>query len=318
MFKSGYGQDPSFSQFYSNPIYLNPALAGTGECSRLIFNYRKQWPSFSNDFTTYSASADHYINALSGGIGVIFTSDNAGNGMMNTMRISAIYSYHLKLSSSLKLNAGFEATIHQQKLNWDELVYSDMIDPVSGEINPANSGELPVDNTSVTVPDFTTGLVLGIKEKYFVGIAAHHLTQPGLNYYSNTENNLLYRKYTFHAGARFNLSESNYRTESSKFYIAPNILYQYQQGAQQVNFGLYLYRSPLIVGVWYRHNIENGDGAIFLVGLELKRFNFGYSYDLTLSKLKNATSGAHEVSVTMLFNCNKKRNRPGAIKCPEF
>ncbi|OQX75554.1 MAG: hypothetical protein B6D61_10150, partial [Bacteroidetes bacterium 4484_249] len=276
------------------------------------------WPSLSNDFTTYSASADHYISALSGGVGVIFTSDNAGSGMMNSMRISGIYSYHLKISNSIKLNAGLEATFHQQKINWDKLVYADMIDPVSGVVNPANSGEPTMDNTSVSTPDFSAGLVLGIKEKYYIGIATHHLAEPNLNFYSNSENNLLYRKYTFHAGAYFNLGERNYRSGSSDFFLSPNVLYQYQQGAQQINLGLYIQRTPLVVGVWYRHNIENADGAIFLVGLKLKRFNFGYSYDLTMSKLSNATGGAHEVSVTMLFNCNKKRNRPGAIKCPEF
>ncbi|MBC9813241.1 type IX secretion system membrane protein PorP/SprF, partial [Crocinitomicaceae bacterium CZZ-1] len=27
-----YSQDPSFTQFYSNPIYLNPAFAGSNGC----------------------------------------------------------------------------------------------------------------------------------------------------------------------------------------------------------------------------------------------------------------------------------------------
>jgi hypothetical protein len=45
---------------------------------------------------------------------------------------------------------------------------------------------------------------------------------------------------------------------------------------------------------------------------------FGYSYDLTLSKLSDGSGGAHEVSLALLIGCNKKRRRPGAIKCPEF
>jgi type IX secretion system PorP/SprF family membrane protein len=311
-------QDAMFSQFYSNPLYLNPALAGTGDCARLMFNYRNQWPSFENNFTTYSASADRYFNGLSGGLGLIVVSDNVGNGIMNTTRLSAIYSVHLRLSSEMNLNAGFEATFHQQKLKFEELIFRDMIDPVTGNINPAATSELPIENSSVSIPDFATGLLLGISETYFIGIAAHHLAQPVLDFYANSKDNLLYRKYTVHAGAKFEIGSSGYNRQDNNFVLSPNILYQYQQAAQQVNFGVYLERSPLVAGVWYRYNVKNSDGAIFLLGLSHKRFKIGYSYDVTLSKLRGTTGGAHEVSMALLVNCNKKRNKPGAIKCPEF
>lgn len=311
-------QDPTFSQFYSNPLYLNPALAGTGDCSRIMFNYRNQWPSMPGNFVTYNASADHYVNALSGGIGIIFTADNAANGIMNTTRLSAIYAYHLKLSYNVSLNAGFNATYHQQKIKSNDLIYRDMIDPVSGAINPGNTGEVPIDNTSVSAADFNLGLALGIQEKYFIGFAVDHVSQPTLNFYENSTDNLLYRKYTVHAGARINLSSSNYRQGEDGWFINPNILYQQQQNAKQLNFGFSVEKSPLYAGFWYRHTFENPDGMIFLLGIKQKRFKFGYSYDLTLSKLKGATGGAHELSLAILVGCNKKRNRPGAIKCPEF
>ena len=38
------GQDPEFSQFYANPIYLNPAFTGTSALPRVVVNYRNQWP----------------------------------------------------------------------------------------------------------------------------------------------------------------------------------------------------------------------------------------------------------------------------------
>jgi len=316
--KEIFSQDPSFSQFYSNPLYLNPALAGTGECSRVLFNYRNQWPSMPGNFVTYSASADHYVNALSGGIGVIITADNAGKGLMNTTRLSAIYAYHLKLSYNVSLNTGFNATFHQQNLKSDELIYRDMIDPVSGAINTGNSGEVPIDNSTVTTADFNLGLVLSIKEKYFFGIAVDHVAQPALNYYNNSENQLLYRKYTVHAGGRFDLSSNNFTRGSNGFVISPNIIYQQQQNARQLNAGIYVEKIPLIAGLWYRYTFDNPDGLIFLIGIKQKRFKFGYSYDMTLSKLKGATGGAHEVSTAILLGCNKKRNKPGAIKCPEF
>ena len=37
----GKAQDPIFSQFYANPLYLNPAMAGSAVCPRLNLNYKK-------------------------------------------------------------------------------------------------------------------------------------------------------------------------------------------------------------------------------------------------------------------------------------
>jgi len=37
-------QDPTFTQFYANPVYLNPALAGSSGCPRIALNYRNEWP----------------------------------------------------------------------------------------------------------------------------------------------------------------------------------------------------------------------------------------------------------------------------------
>ena len=33
-------QDPHFSQFYANPLYLNPALTGSSIGPRYLLNYR--------------------------------------------------------------------------------------------------------------------------------------------------------------------------------------------------------------------------------------------------------------------------------------
>jgi len=61
-----FAQDPIFSQFYANPLYLNPAMAGSSVCPRLIFNYRNQWPAISGTYITYNASYDQYVDNISG------------------------------------------------------------------------------------------------------------------------------------------------------------------------------------------------------------------------------------------------------------
>ena len=73
-------QDPTFTQFYSNPIYLNPAFAGSHGCPRFALNYRNECPNLSGNYVTYSAAYDQFFKNLSGGIGIIMTHDEQGQG----------------------------------------------------------------------------------------------------------------------------------------------------------------------------------------------------------------------------------------------
>ena len=61
---SAIGQDVSFSQFYTNPLYLNPAFSGAAEIPRAALQYRNQWQGFENAFSTYSAALDIPVKIL--------------------------------------------------------------------------------------------------------------------------------------------------------------------------------------------------------------------------------------------------------------
>ena len=55
-------QDPHFSQFFSSPLTLNPAFTGKFDGSlRVMGNYRNQWPTINNAFTTGTVAADFHI-----------------------------------------------------------------------------------------------------------------------------------------------------------------------------------------------------------------------------------------------------------------
>ena len=132
----GKAQDAEFSQFYANPLYLNPALAGAQICPRAVVNYRNQWPGLAKSFVTYSASYDQYINKLHGGIGVLVNLDNAGDGILKTTQASLMYAYSLQAAENLYINMAIQGTFLQKSLNWDLLQFGDQIDPQQGFILP--------------------------------------------------------------------------------------------------------------------------------------------------------------------------------------
>lgn len=309
-------QDYIYSQFYANPIYLNPALAGLEYCGNITLNYRNQWPSLPGNFVSYSASFDQYSEFLHGGIGVQANYDKSGEAAITTAGVNLMYAYHLTMSRDVAARLALQAGMGQRSIDWNKLIFEDQIDPNTGNILPPSA---PPDNFSgnKTYLDLSGGFVIGLSEKYFFGCAVHHLTQPDIGFYSESEN-ILKMKITAHAGANISFDEGYRRSSRPVFTISPNILYQQQGDFKNLNIGSYFLFSPFVVGFWFRNNFKNSDAVILLLGFHHDRLRVGYSYDYTVSKLTNASGGAHELSFTWIFECEKKSKRPKAIKCPTF
>ncbi len=303
-------QDPAFSQFYSNPLYLNPAFAGTNICPRANLNYRDQWPGIEKTYVTTAASYDKHINSIGGGVGILIAQDRAGAGNFNTTHFALQYSYRLKLNHKFNVKAGFEASYRMIQLDWTNLTFGDMIDPQRGFVY--NTQEDIRNNASTkSFPDFSAGL-LGFSENLFFGFAVHHLTMPNQGFISESQ---LPSKITAHAGGNIVINKYSHKS----FTISPNFLYQNQAEFQQFNYGIYAKQGPIVGGLWARNSLKNFDSFIIMIGLVQETFKFGYSYDITVSDLKNSnTLGAHELSFTLFLPCYTKGKSYNTISCPQF
>jgi len=310
------GQDYTYSQFYAHPLYLNPALAGSEICSRLSLNYRDQWPALQGSFVSYSVSFDKYVEVLHGGLGVMVNYDKSGEASVNRAQLNAMYAYNLTLSDELVANLALQAGYGQKSINWNDFVFGSQIDQGTGTISP-NTPQPSNFSGNVNYADFAGGFLLGYSEKYFLGGAVHHLTQPNISFF-NEEENFLNMKITAHAGVNFAFENGYHRSAKPGFSISPTILYQQQGNFKQLNFGSYFTFASLTAGLWYRHAFENPDAMIISIGFTNENLRAGYSYDYTLSKFSNASGGSHELSVAWIFDCNKKSKRSKTIICPTF
>ncbi len=301
LFWSGFtsGQDISFSQFYANPLYLNPAFAGSAGVPRVALQYRNQWHSFENAFTTYSAAFDMPVKKLRGGIGLNVLNDTQGNQLMNSLQINFAYSVNIQLSENYRFLGGLQAGFNQNSLKTNKLIFNDNLDPNYG--NHGTSKELQyLTDPNYSFIDFSTG-VLVYSKRLFFGVAAHHLTQPQQSYYSGQENTFkLPRKYTGHFGAR--LPIYLYGHNRKKFDISPQLIVQYQGSSQQINYGLFATKRGLMVGTWFRQNFGlRYDAVIFMVGFMKNRWQFMYSYDFTVSGLRGDSGGTSEISLSFFL-----------------
>lgn len=303
-----YGQDPEFTQFYSNPIYLNPAFAGSRLCPRFVMNHRNEWPNISGNFVTTAVSYDQKVPSLFGGLGFMVLSDNAAKTLQTT-RVSMMYSYHQKVTRKFALNFGIEGSYYQKSVNWDNLTFGDMVDPRRGFVYQTNDvrRDQPVNNL-----DFSAG-VIGYTEQFFMGASVHHLTEPNESLLQSSEPSPLPMRYTGHFGAILPLKGKMQYSETEET-ISPNVIYTRQGDFQQLNLGLYVKKGNLVGGVWYR----NKDAFIVTGGIETDMLKIGYSYDVTMSKLSIISGGSHEISLGLNFYCKPKKTVYRPLSCPSF
>ena len=305
---AGMAQDPELSQFYANPLYMNPAMAGVEGPPKIYLGYRNHITGAGRPYSTYHASYDQYLEPVQGGIGVHVINDRLGGGVFNTVSLDAIYAYHLKVTRQLTVTGGFQASVGQRNLNSSGLILPGMLD------NPDMSAPT---GYSRVYPDFALGLGAFYKN-FYGGVACHHLVQPYMSP-SKDPNTRLLRKYTLHVGALFPVYEKDMGREVLQ--LSPNLIFQQQDIYQQINYGLEVLFKSLLGGVWFRQDLSFSYGTlVFSVGYARDQYRFRYSYDARLSSpdKRVPSMGSHEISLVVIFENLYKSTKRRAIKSPKI
>lgn len=292
-----FGQDPGFSQFFANPLYLNPAFSGTTELSRTVINYRNQWPQKGATYTTYSLSYDQISKKMNTGFGIQIYHDKELNNIINTSSAAFSYSYHLKFDHQSFMSLGLQAGMVLKQFDTSSLIFPSEINQLSGAVSGTSS--TAYSDEMKIYPDFAVGVV-GQHNEIFWGASVHHLNKPDESIIEGDQKGKLPMKITIHGGARSR--KLHHGLLSREFTLSPNIIYQQQGSFKQLNIGVYMIEKSFQFGGWYRNNINiRPDAIIVLVGFAREKFQFGYSFDFTLSKLSNYSQGSHEISLTFFM-----------------
>lgn len=318
-------QDVAMSQYFSAPLHLNPALAGISYGPRATVNYRNQWSAlgdgFNGGYTTYMAGFDMHIQKIRAGIGALFVADQVMNGLYGSYRASLMYSQQFKINRKMAIKLGIEGSYVHTRIKWNELLWSDMINPYTGFYNnvnvPNNTNEQMPALTATHQGDVGAG-ILYFTEKLYVGFAVNNLLMRKESF--NGVNARVPVKFTGHFGA--NLTIKHKKENLYNIWVSPNVLFINQGSAFQAEATFLTGISLVYFGAGFRHAIRNSDAVIGYFGIRKGKFRFGYSYDYTISKLINRTGGTHELSFTFNWtgednSLNPKRMK-GYIPCPDI
>lgn len=314
-FSEGFAQDPTFTQFYANKIYVNPAFAGAEQGLRLHFNYRNLWTSVPSKFETFSAGIDVADHNISGGLGFIAVNSVEGEGKLRTQDYGLMYSYRLiVLPKAFDMHFGLGIHYLRKEIgDWDQFVFSDQLHPIYGNVNPSSVAR--PERLYAEMPDVNAGFLARFNFKVkrsrqpvsnTIGFAAHHITQPNESLLGRNEKMPI--RWVAHYSMMWPVSK---RKAKNPLYISPNFMYEHQRNLNTLNIGLYAMKAPVMLGVWYRNGgtfrIDNTDAIMVNVGARFadkaQRFmmQVGYSYDITISKLAGSTAGTHEIALIIEF-----------------
>jgi type IX secretion system PorP/SprF family membrane protein len=272
-------QDPQFTQFFFNKVWVNPGAAGANDaiCASLLG--RSQWMGFDGHPKTMLLSVDMPINAINSGAGLSFYQDNLGQ--ITTSNVKLAYAYRLKLGTG-RLGLGLDLGYLGKNVNtnFNPLTPSDpTVDGIAGQ----KAGSF----------DMSFGAFYSNQKLYF-GLSATHLT--GQDFKFNNGASI--------AAARHMFVMGGYNWEiSPDFTLKPSFLVKTDFASTQVDVNL---TATFMNRFWGGLSYRLQDALAVNVGLNLwKDLRLGMAYDITTSRLNQYSSGSAEVFLGYCFKIEK-------------
>jgi type IX secretion system PorP/SprF family membrane protein len=291
-------QDPQYTQHMFNKQVVNPAFVGAPGALHLTFAGRSQWVGIDGHPNTGNFSINAPVPVLRGGVGGFVVRDVIGPIATTTLKLQ--YAFRLafgempidgedrRMALHIGISPGFFAK-GIDGTNFRPQDYSDnRLQGLLGQEVSATSFDLgagiyfhkPAQN------DKENG------EKFWVGVAMDHLTEPRLKY-GAAEDFTVFRYLSAMAGYRFDIKNVS---------LVPSLLFKMAGAQRQLDMNLNVHIRPMVFGLGFRRFTENNDGIMGILGFHATQGLFiGYSYDYTLSELTAATSGSHELVVNYTF-----------------
>ena len=293
-------QDPQFSQYAFNHLFLNPAAAGSENQTKIQAIYRYQYLGYTGTFDkggspiTQMVSANIPLNMIKSGVGIHFVNDQLGGGNIGR-EFQLSYAYKIPVGGS-QLALGVSSGFHTQAIDYDVLRPRDQDDPLIG------SGKV-----SQTKPDIGAGVYL-YNSGYTLGLSMKHINQPtfglGTQLAKNPLNRSLYLTGSFLIGVSYTLDITPiFVIKSDMKTISP------EAGA------IATYDNRFWAGVNYRWQ----DAASLLVGTTFlnNSMRIGYAFDWITAGVYAKSTTSHEILLSYVL-APPRAGKKSIIRTPRY
>ncbi|MBI2258455.1 MAG: PorP/SprF family type IX secretion system membrane protein [Flavobacteriia bacterium] len=261
-------QEKLLTHFIYDKMTINPGSTGMNDGITGTIIYRNQWDKINGAPNSVLFNVDANVNRyLPVNLGLSFYHDAIGHMRQNNVLLNV--SFPWQLGGGRELGIGLGLGMVNVGFNGDWIPSGgDYTDPLL----PASGGGVNL--------DVNLGLFYKTLNKFYAGLSMTHLSGAELkNINYNNARNLFVL-----VGKGLNLDDQGVkridiqmlmRTEFVKFSTELNARFFY---------------NSLYAGATYRLS----DGLGVMLGYDSGKIGIGYSYDLTLNKLRTISKGSHE------------------------
>lgn len=306
-------QDPQFSQFFSSPLTLNPALTGNfNGTMRAVTNIRSQNTDYANAYNTKTASVDFHMlhnkikqeDQLSAGI--ILLSDQRGNKVFteNNFGLSLAYRKALDDEQIRSITFGFQTIFSSKRFNPSYGRLEDQLTP--GGFNGLTNDIVLSRNLSRSSIDINTGMLYQYtpttENHYYIGISVFNLLGSRKSFGDNSPTAI--RK-SVHGGTYMPLGV-NGTLHGSFHFQQQNANNQLLIGGAYSHFIKDVLRSyvEMYWGAWYRTNKT----VIPYMGIEYNYWRIGYTYDVALNNQLPSVQSRYSHEISLYYPLNRDKS----------
>lgn len=306
-------QQPQFSHYGFNGMFLSPAYAGITNHPEFTFLGRYQYAGYNAAFNDRGGSPQTYlltgsmpIAAIGGGLGFGVYRDEIG--VTKTLNAQLSYSYHIKLNSG-KIGIGVQG-IFNNISKGDGYRFRDPGDP-----------QIPF-NSSDRKFDAGAGLWYH-SETFYAGGGVTNLLAAKYKFEARDANdNKLPGTPSEVTGARHAYLTAGYNIEASEsFTLTPTAIgkMDFNGAGESLSFEVGArgtFNERFWAGLGYRHQ----ESVTALLGGSFGKNNMmrvGYAFDLIVFDHEARTRSSHELMLSMILPESIMRIRP-AIRTPRY
>lgn len=272
-------QDPLYSQYYNNPMLINPAFAGSNERLYAGFAYRSQWAGIEGGPTTFNFNSHVSLAQNKVGAGVIAVQDQLGD--IKTTQYGGTFAYRIKLTNST-FSFGMQAGFTRYATDPNAVKLLNPNDPAFNQF---------------TETKFNTGVgVLLQNDRYTVSVSVPRMlpttvSQGGQSIQVYSQNYYLYGSYIFYLNDRVQFKPSTLLRATPNTPVSADV---------NANF---VFNKLYTAGVFTRKFNSYG----LLVQAVMSNYRLGYVFEMP-GKNSALNFVTHEISLAMSLDVLSNHN----------
>ncbi|MBD5347459.1 MAG: PorP/SprF family type IX secretion system membrane protein [Bacteroides sp.] len=312
--------EPLMSHYYELGSFYNPGAAGRTDLVNIRAGGRLQWVGIDNAPVSFVGVADMPFKIGRKRLATGLALQHESYGLYRNLTLGAMIAYKLRLFGGT-LTPGVRIGLINQSFRGSEVFIPD-----DNEYHSPTDDAIPTTDVGGNALDLGVGISFDIRS-FSAGLSVLHANSPTVRFSSDSSmsgsrdgedsstSDPGVKNYEFPVSSTLYFTAAgNIPIKNTLFEVIPSILIVSDfNDATGIVTARLRYSKRFSFGAGYRYR----DGVSINLGLELKNFYIGYTYEYPLSSLNRASSGSHELlagySLKLDFN-EKNKHKHKSIR----